>query len=247
MSEKEAIKVKIATLPKSGTYLFKNIVDFLKEGRGISIEVDHVVMPNRPDFIDDVTPTIVTSRDPRGYFYSLLNFYNKRSDAVISGTMSRDFAYRYFDPQKVGKWIEMTNDERLFALIDDTPDSLMVVKSRDSYDAVMQSKSKSNCYVTTFERFAPVKDPSHLGEQAILEYIRMFNHLGIEMDVAYVKKILGACWGNSITYTPNDVDDWKRRLSRAVQDRIVDRYHDVFDMLDYRIESPSSRSWWRWR
>lgn len=233
--------MKIATLPKSGTQLFQNIVNWLHEDRGLTIELDHIVMSNRPSFIDDVTPTVVTSRDPRGYFFSLLNWYNKKADELTSGTMSVDIAYRYFDPNKVAKWVEKTDEERLFDLVDDTPDSLMAVRSRESYDAIIEAKSKLNCYVTTFETFSPAKDPSLFGQEAMLEYIRIFSHLGVTVDVAYINRMLGACWGHSETYTTNGVDGWKCSLPSAVEDRIVDRYHDVYDALGYRRTSWSRR------
>jgi hypothetical protein len=228
--------MKIATLPKSGTYLFQNMVNYIKDDRGITIELDHIVMPNRPDFIDDVTPTVVTSRDPRGYFYSLLYWYNMKSNDLLTGTMSEQLAYLHFDPKKVGRWAEMTNEERLFALIYDTPDSLMVVRSRASYDELLKAQSKSNCYVTTFEKFAPQKDSSMFGGGVIAEYMRMFDHLGIKMDEGYAKRMIGACWGHSVTYTPNGVTAWKRHLSKAFQTQIIDYYRDVYDAFGYVAE-----------
>jgi hypothetical protein len=228
--------MKIATLPKSGTYLFQNMVDYLKNDRGIKIELDHILMPNRPDFIDEVTPTIVTSRDPRGYFYSLLNWYNQKSNDLLTGTISEEQARRYFDPDKIGRWVEMTNDERLLALIYDTIESLMVVPSRASYDELIKAQSKSNCYITTFEKFAPQKDSSMLGADAIVEYLRMFDHLGVKMDERYAKEMISACWGHSETYTPNGVNDWKRHFSKAVQTRIIDHYRDVYDAFGYVAE-----------
>jgi hypothetical protein len=228
--------MKIATLPKSGTYLFQNIVNYLKDDRGITIELDHIVMPNRPDFIDDVTPTIVTSRDPRGYFYSLLNWYNKKSCDVLAGTISEELAHRYFDPKKIGRWAEMTNEERLGALIHDTPESLMVVRSRASYDELMRARPKANCYLTSFEKFAPQKDSSIFGADVIIEYLRMFDHLGVKMDEDYARKMIAACWGHSATYTPNGVNDWKKHLSKAVQTQIIDHYRDVYDAFCYVAE-----------
>jgi len=225
--------MKIATLPKSGTYFFLNIVNYLRNDRGLTIELDHVVMPNRPDFIDNITPTIITSRDPRGYFYSLLNWYNRKSDDLMSGMMSSDIAYRYFDPNKVSKWATMTDEERLVALVDDTSDSLMIIKSRDSYNAILRAQSKPNCYITTFERFAPAKDPSKFNADVMHEYIRMFEHIGIELDEGYIRTMIGACWGHSITYTSNGVAAWSKHVPKSVQSRIVHRYSDVYAALGY--------------
>lgn len=237
-----SLPMKIATLPKSGTYLFQNMVDYLKDDRGITIELDHVRMPNRPDFIDGVTPTIVTGRDPRGYFYSLLNWYNKRSNDLLIGTISEELAHRYFDPKKIRRWTEMSNEERLIALVHDTPESLMVVGSRTSYDELIKAKSKSNCYVTTFEKYAPQKDPSLFGADVIREYVRMFDHLGIKMDDGYAKRMIVSCWGHSETYTPNGVYDWKKHLSKAVQTHIIDHYRDVYDAFGYVAEYQGAES-----
>jgi hypothetical protein len=223
--------MKIATLPKSGTHLFQNIVNYLREDRGLTIELDHILMPNRPDFIDDVTPTIVTSRDPRGYFYSLMNWYNKRSADPDWFALKDNPSYR----EKVTKWRGMTDEEKLSAVIDDTPDSLMVVSSHDSYNAILKAASQPNCYVTTFEKFAPSKDPSAFGEATLREYVQMFDHLGIKMDSAYASRVIEACWGHSVTFTPNGTDDWRHNLPRTLQSRIIDRYGYVYEALGYEI------------
>src|SRR4051794_14206531 len=118
--------MKIAALPKSGMHLFQNLVDYLKADRGISIEVDHILSISRSDFVDDVTPTIVSGRDPRAYFFSLLNWYKRRATDAEWRTRQA--------PHKLKRWDESSDDERLFAMIYDTKSSLMMVRSRDSYD-----------------------------------------------------------------------------------------------------------------
>jgi hypothetical protein len=235
-------EMKIATLPKSGHHLFHNIADFLKADRGVKIELDHIVMPNRPDFIDDETLAIVTTRDPRGYLLSLLNWFNKQTSAFLTGAMPAEEAPVYFEPHKAERWSKMTDDERLFALIYDTKSSLMVVPTRGSYDRLIAAKLKQNCYVAKFEVYAPAKSVEKLGADAIEEYVRMFGHLGIEMTGDYALRMLEKTWGHSVTWSDTPVDQWKTRLSPTIQSVVIDLYQDVFDAFGYQAEVQTAQS-----
>jgi len=220
--------MKIAALPKSGTYLFKNLAAYLKLKEGVSIEIDHLLTVNRRDFIDDTTPTIVSGRDPRAYFFSLLNWYKVRSQDA-------DWRARQ-DPRKLKRWDESSDDERMFAMVYNTSSSLMQVPSRDSYDCLIKATSKPNCYVALFENFVPQKDVNALEDRTLDEYVRMFGHLGITMDRAYAKSMLVASWGHSATWSPNKVDMWVENMPTTVQRAIIDIYQDVFDKFGYKIE-----------
>ena len=219
--------MKIATLPKSGTHLFRNLIGYLEADRGISIELDHILSTNRRDFVDDTTPTIVSGRDPRAYFFSLLNWYKRR-------TKDAEWRTRQV-PHKLTRWDESSDEERLFAMIYNTKSSLMMVPSRDSYDQLIKANSKPNCYVTLFERYVPQKDVLALGDNTIDEYVRMFGHLGIEMDRSYAKSMLAASWGHSVTWSPAGVDAWRGQMSTTIQRVIVDIYRDVFETFDYEV------------
>jgi hypothetical protein len=228
--------MKIATLPKSGHHLFLNITDFLKADRGLKIQLDYIFMPNRPDFIDDDTPTIVTTRDPRSYLLSLLNWFNKQTSAFLTGAMPAEEVPRYFEPDKAERWSRMTDDERLFALIYDTRSSLLVVPTRTSYDHIIAARLKPNCYVTKFEDYAPGKSFEDLGAGAIEEYVRMFDHLGIEMTTNYARAMLEKAWGHSVTWSDTPNDAWKTRLSSSIQMVVIELYQDVLDAFGYPLE-----------
>jgi hypothetical protein len=235
-------EMKIATLPKSGHHLFHNIVDFLEVDRGVKIELDHIVMPGRPDFIDHETPAIVTTRDPRGYLLSLLNWFNKQTSAFLTGAMPPEEAPLYFEPHKAERWSKMTDDERLFALIYDTKSSLLVVPTRGSYDHLIAAKLKPNCYVAKFEVYAPAKSVENLGADTIEEYVRMFGHLGIEMTGDYARRMVEKAWGHSVTWSDTPVDQWKTRLSHTIQSVVIDLYQDVFDAFGYPAEIQTAQS-----
>lgn len=225
--------MKIATLPKSGTHLFRNLIDYLAEDRGTVIELDHIVMPNRPDFINSLTPSIVTTRDPRGYFFSLLNWFNKQTSAFLSGEMRPEEATRYFEPHKAAAWAKMHNDERLFALIYDTKSSLLVVSSRQSYDHILAAKSKPNCYVARFEDYSPAKSAAEFGPDTIEEYRRIFSHLGIPLTADYVRTMLMSTFGHSITWSDTPGDAWRMNVNASIQNAIVKLYEDVIDAFGY--------------
>lgn len=225
--------MKIATLPASGTQVFRNLINHLAENRGITIELDHIVMPNRPDFIDNVTPSIVTTRDPRGYFFSLLNWFNKQTSAYLSGEMPPEEAPRYFEPQKAATWAKMQNDERMFALMYDTKSSLLVVSSRLSYDRILAAKSAPNCYVAKFEDYSPAKSAAEFGPETIDEYIRIFSHLGVPLTGDYVRTILMSAFEHSNTWPDTPGDAWRTHVNPSVQNAIVKLYQDVIDAFGY--------------
>jgi hypothetical protein len=186
-----------------------------------------------PGFMDDITPTIVTCRDPRGYFYSAVNWLDRKTREFASGKMDDAFVRRYFTPEVLKGWLDLTFEEKLTRLINDGA-------SRISFDAIIKATERKNCRIAKFEDFSPAKDPSLFGSETFDEYVRIFSHLGIIMDHQYVQGMLARCWGNSVTYSPNGVHQWSEHLSPKMDQMIFDRYEDVFERLGYSRDSRAS-------
>lgn len=200
-----AEKIVVYTLPKSGTNLLSNIFKNLK----VDFILSHVTDLEGNNIFDIRGKAILNIRDLRDYFISLKNFTNK---VVLIG-LERGYEWPGFKTiDNYGPWLEMSEDEKLLALINLDPDIpyyenniINNIKGIDRY------LSQKNIIVTKYEDW--------IGERGGGSKKAFFNSLNKTLDFFGWKvgeklkqNAYDVFYGDTITFDRGQMGYWKNEF-----------------------------------
>ncbi|NQU58577.1 MAG: hypothetical protein HQ513_15215 [Rhodospirillales bacterium] len=234
----------ILTLPKSGTYLWSNILKKMwelgllnrKEMAASGFYFGHILDGDNEFRLSSDQIAFFTVRDVRGYFLSLCNWIDVRYKKVLEdkNEMNRDLHVMHYE--RIPLWSKMTFEEKLESLIFQTDKSLFNVKH-------IESHFKAACYLITmgvpvirFEEIASLNSFSEPSDISIETCIKAISYLGVSLNKDDASEILRLSWGNSKTFDPEGgPDKWKKALPDDIKRNIELKYNRYITKLGYEV------------
>lgn len=229
----------IATIPKSGTHLYKkifeemhNLSDAKLKKTISSCRVQHITDIDC-SFLGSKQLSAVTVRDLRGYFYSLSNWCDKRCASILEESKT----FPAMRSEKAVNWKKMTFPEKITSLVKLQDTSLYRTELIKSSIIVAVAYIHAGVVPIKYEMIADIDTAGKPTDVAVNEFQKLLGTINVSSEnEKYCKNVLNAAlFQKTVTYnqTSGGPEGWRKKLSPELIELINNEYGTLNKELGY--------------
>ena len=227
---KRKTRIRIATLPKSGTHFLKTLLDNLGIRKS---RITHVLDQLEVPTLRDDERAVTTIRDPRAFFVSLAHWCDIRCDQILTDTVpfGEPIDMKY---NQAEEWVAYTLDDKIQFLVTNDKRALYYTwRIRWFFECTSRFIKLPNMFVLKFEDM--MRSDADGPTEVQLKCLQgMFAHFRLYLSLDELDQAVRASQGKSKTFFRGKPDAWRDELSPQNEALIEENWGQFIDQWRYR-------------